>query len=237
MFFGIIYCAIFPLSKKYYGYTINFQKRKRRHIRLALNGKDYAISRAIRKYGSENIEWKIIEEYERETKEELQQILSQREIYWIREEKTHIPEYGYNMTLGGDGTLGHHFSDEQYDKISRINKINGELKRKNPIKEKGPWGMTGKHHKEKSKEILRTKLAGINHPMFGTHQTEKTKEINRASNTGKYRTEETKNNIRASLIGKNKNQSIVQCPYCKKIGKGPNMTRYHFQNCKNKNKK
>ena len=24
------------------------------------------------------------------------------------------------------------------------------------------------------------------------------------------------------------------CPYCKKIGKGPNMTRYHFNNCKNK---
>jgi len=44
-----------------------------------------------------------------------------------------------------------------------------------------------------------------------------------------------KEKMSKSLKGKPHNLKIVICPHCKKEGSGPNMTRYHFNNCKNKN--
>jgi hypothetical protein len=77
----------------------------------------------------------------------------------------------------------------------------------------------------------------------GRMHTDETKEKIRQINLGKKHTAETihklKNRVvttetkqKMSLI--RKNHPIVKCPHCDVSGKGGNMTRYHFNNCKNK---
>lgn len=112
----IVYVHIFPNGKKYFGIT-----SKKPNARWE-NGKGYdkehqpVIYAAIQKYGWENIEHKIL--YEDLTKEEAQSL----EIYLIAKYKTNCKrygdKYGYNMTDGGEGTLGRKMSDEQKQKIS-----------------------------------------------------------------------------------------------------------------------
>ena len=150
---GIIYCAISPSNKKYYGYSINFEQRKRWHYRDAIikNGINY-FHKALRKYGFENFIWNIIEEHERETKIELHGILCEREIYWILKDKTYLPEFGYNMTKGGDGVLGYKFTKEQYKKVCKFNKQLTDKQKNIPrtkeTKDKMSLAKKGKTYKE-----------------------------------------------------------------------------------------
>lgn len=120
MISGVIYCAISPSNNKYYGYAFNFQKRMINHKTSAKKGVKRIFYNAIKKYGFENFKWNIIETYNKETKQELINILSEREIYWIAKDKTFLREYGYNMTLGGDGWRGNH-TEETKQKISLHN--------------------------------------------------------------------------------------------------------------------
>lgn len=112
----IVYVHIFPNGKKYFGIT-----SKKPNQRWE-NGSGYSkegqpvIYYAIKKYGWENIEHKIL--YQDLTKEEAQQI----EVDLIAKYKTNChrygDKYGYNMTDGGEGTLGRVASKEQKKKIS-----------------------------------------------------------------------------------------------------------------------
>ena len=84
-------------GKKYVGITC--QKPENRF----LNGKGYQkqyFGKAIRKYGWESFETKILFEgiSEPEAKE--------KEIELIAELETNNPLVGYNITIGGDGTVG-----------------------------------------------------------------------------------------------------------------------------------
>ena len=74
MYSGVIYYAISPSNKKYYGYSTNFNIRKNGHIKCAKNGDISAFYNAMRKYGSENFSWNIKEKYEKENKKELKKI-------------------------------------------------------------------------------------------------------------------------------------------------------------------
>lgn len=101
---GIIYCAISPSNKKYYGFSLNFEGRKSSHYKNAFKEKRISLFyNAIRKYGFENFQWNIIEEHQVDNKDVLKKLLSEREIYWIEKDKTYLKEYGYNMTMGGNG--------------------------------------------------------------------------------------------------------------------------------------
>lgn len=83
-------------GKSYVGKTIcSVDKRWREHKFAAANNRNYPLYRAMRKYGIENFK---IEEIECCSAD----ILSEREIYWIKELGTF--NNGYNATLGGDGT-------------------------------------------------------------------------------------------------------------------------------------
>jgi len=180
---GIIYCAISPSNKKYYGYTINLTGRKYKHHRDAfVKHKNQYFHNALRKYGFENFEWKVIETHAAETKLELRNILCEREIYWIEKDKTYLPEFGYNMTKGGDGVLGYKFSKEQYEKVCKFNKELTDKQRNIPrtkqTKEKMSTAKKGKTYeeiygKEKAEQL---KLIRHNHT-----QSEKTKEKQRTS--------------------------------------------------------
>jgi len=114
---GIIYRAISPSNKLYYGKTVrSLQKRILEHYRRKVN---WSFSNALRKYGIEKFKFEIIETHSSESLKELNDKLSEREKYWIKLHKTTNPKNGYNMTKGGDGTPGHSyiFSEEHIQKL------------------------------------------------------------------------------------------------------------------------
>lgn len=161
----VIYRVINKVNEKcYIGKTTqNFEKYKKIHIRLALQGKgkNRPFYSAIRKYGPENFEWSIL--YECKTKEEL----NEREKQYIKEYESY--GNGYNATSGGDGGEGKY---ERTDEIKH--KISLSLlghKRSKESKEKQSISIRGKNHplyrighKKESIEKMKKSKRGINNP-------------------------------------------------------------------------
>lgn len=88
-------------NKLYYGQTIGkLENRHKAHLRAVRAGSQAYLHRAMRSHG---IECFVLEEVERCTSK---QQLDERETYYILRDKTNIPEFGYNMTEGGEGTVG-----------------------------------------------------------------------------------------------------------------------------------
>lgn len=74
--------------------------------------------RAIRKYGWDSFTWEVLEQ-----SEDGQLLLSEREEFYIRKFNSHcVHGNGYNMTFGGEATLGWVPSEETRKKISEANK-------------------------------------------------------------------------------------------------------------------
>lgn len=139
-------------------------------IRWGTNGSQYTSTRnpcfynAIQKYGWDNFEHIIL--FENLTEQEAK--LKERELI----AKYHTCIYddnkmGYNMTFGGEGTLGHIISEETRQKMSESKK--GE---KNSF--------YGKHFSEESKKklsnALKGKMAGEKNPFYGQKHSEETKQ-------------------------------------------------------------
>ena len=105
---GIVYRAINLVTGDFYiGITVGYlSQRKSKHIQVALKkNSQFHFHRAIRKYGKDNFEFDVLKKcssYE-EAKQE--------EIKLIAELKPR-----YNMTLGGDGTLGFKLTREQIER-------------------------------------------------------------------------------------------------------------------------
>lgn len=74
------------------------EHRWKEHIGYDLNNNQY-IHRAMRKYGIEHFSYKVLETNIPD------EILNEREKYWIKHYNSYIPN-GYNMTEGGDGGPG-----------------------------------------------------------------------------------------------------------------------------------
>lgn len=93
-----LYVHIAPNGKKYYGIT------KQRPEQRWLNGKGYSnqyFTRAINKYGWGNIEHIVL--YDDLTEDEAKEL----EQYMIQWYDTANPNYGYNITLGGESGSGY----------------------------------------------------------------------------------------------------------------------------------
>ena len=85
-------------GKIYIGKTYNFEKRRREHIYDIEN--ELPFHRALKKYGTDNFEWEIIDTGISDNE------IKEKEIYWIKKLNTcvHFPNSnGYNITLGGEG--------------------------------------------------------------------------------------------------------------------------------------
>ena len=95
---GWIYALISPCGKVYVGQTIRKRvyDRWRAHKNRAFNGTGAcrALNNAIRKYGWENFEKRILEEVDDDS------MLNERERWWIAEMDSFAN--GYNLTEGGD---------------------------------------------------------------------------------------------------------------------------------------
>ena len=95
-------------GKKYIGITS--QRPKKRF----LNGKGYqrqVLGKAVKKYGWENFETQILFDGISEAE------AKQKEIELIAEHKTTDPTIGYNIAMGGDGTIGYHHTEKAKQKM------------------------------------------------------------------------------------------------------------------------
>lgn len=110
-----VYMHVFPNSKKYIGITR--QEPKKRYG----GGYHYhtqVVGKAIKKYGWENIEHKIM--YSNLTKEEAEK----REQELIKKYKTIRKEYGYNISIGGNvGQRNSYMSKEARNFVDEIRDI------------------------------------------------------------------------------------------------------------------
>jgi hypothetical protein len=251
MFSGIIYCATSPSKKKYYGYTsAGLDGRKCGHKKDVTAGVKNVFYDAIRKYGWESFEWIIIEEYNTSSKEELKEILCEREAYWISKNKTYLREYGYNMTLGGEGILGYKYTDKQKENLSirMSGKNNPMYGKKHTIEsiEKNRNSNIGKKHTEETKKKMSEVRKGKNHTQeskqkIGDKHRNKIVSKETREKLSKYRTgrtfsphsEETKKKM--SEAQKGRKQPRIRCPYCNKSVTPSTLARWHNENCKNYN--
>lgn len=100
----------------YIGKSLNIEKRKINHLSCANNPKskeyNYPLHRAIRKYGIENFDFEIIEEITHEN------LLLEREKYWIKYYDSYHNSCHYNITSGGEGVSGYSHKLETKQQIS-----------------------------------------------------------------------------------------------------------------------
>lgn len=148
--------------------------------RWGKNGSQYTKAKhpyfrnAINKYGWDGFEHKIL--FSGLTEEEAKA----KEIELIKNLHTYIYDEnckGYNMTLGGEGVLGHKPSQETLSKMSMSH-----------IGEKNSF--YGKHHSEQQRDKWskdrKGKNTGKENPFYGKHHSEET--IHKLSHYGKSRT-------------------------------------------------
>lgn len=104
---GYIYTITNQINgKQYVGKTTeNPQRYWNLHKNRADNGWIKVLYYAMRKYGNDTFEFKIIREVENDTFDEINETLNQLEIQLISELNTLVPN-GYNVTTGRDGTKG-----------------------------------------------------------------------------------------------------------------------------------
>ena len=107
----IVYIYTFPNGKKYVGQTIHTINERAKRGEGYINSP--AVYNAIKKYGWDNL---IIETFLCSSKEEMNKL----EQYYINLYDTTNQQYGYNLTIGGEGNT-------QYDRNKIINLWNEGL--------------------------------------------------------------------------------------------------------------
>ena len=168
-------------------------------------GSGILIKKSIKKYGKDNFKKEIIE-YCNTEKE-----LNEKEIYWIKELNSIIPN-GYNIAIGGDGRrFGTKCSEETKSKISYSQTLIGFIDK---------YGIdlgTLKYNQKinKSKNSHKIRLLNINermkysrpgklNGMYNKKHTLESIQKNRNSHIGKHSSEETRYKLKLARAG-NKN--------------------------------
>lgn len=165
----IVYRHTSPSGKVYIGITSNLKNRWR------LNGRNYCtynsiFKNAIEKYGWENIQHEVI----------LDGVLKSEAVYTekylIRWYKTH--NMSYNITDGGEGVCGRKSSQETIEKIRNARK--GK-----PLSEEHKMKISVAHSLEKNIAACAKGLEKAHQAWRGKHHSEKTKELMSLHSNGK----------------------------------------------------
>lgn len=127
-------------GKIYIGFDSNWPNRKHCHKKRSTEQKYNKVKfyNALRKYGWDNFEWEVI--YQSLDSTHCKDVM---ENYFILQYRTYIGFNdcnGYNMTLGGEGSIGVIVSDVTRQKLSKANTghiVSEETKRKIGLKNKG----------------------------------------------------------------------------------------------------
>lgn len=111
---GIIYIYTNKLNNKVYiGQTIDENRRRLEH----LNAKDdFYFHKALRKYGIENFDYKILYSIRNESRDFVIYTLNEKEIEYIEFYNSTNPDKGYNLTKGGNyNSITTYISVQQLD--------------------------------------------------------------------------------------------------------------------------
>lgn len=143
---GCIYRITNTINQKIYiGRSVDFQKRKNRHLSsMRRNKQDNPyLQNAFNKYGEEAFVFEIVEDNVADDK------LVEREQYWLDTTKSYEPEIGYNINaLSTDGALpgklNHFYGKHHTD----------EAKAKTGASAQGHKRWLGKHHTQETKDKM-----------------------------------------------------------------------------------
>jgi group I intron endonuclease len=186
----LIYCAENVINRKrYIGKTVGaLSDRITRHLCAVRKGRENVyFHNAIRKHGESNFRWSILCECSSVDE------LSKMEKHYIGLCRSNDANYGYNLTVGGEGCEGY--------RHTKANKnLMAEQKKGMYVGEKNP--MFGKHHLAETKRKLSETKAGSNHPFYGKPRSEITRKRIGDSNKGKVITAETRKKLSDALRGK-----------------------------------
>lgn len=190
---GIIYQHLNIINGKcYVGQTSkSMDARWNKHLKDAKRGSNCSFHCAIRKYGEDAFEHKVLCEVYRETYKQLKEVLDYYENYYIEYYNSYTN--GYNMTTGGEGLLGFKASKETKQKQSEQRK-----------RELNPF--YGKHHSDEAKKIIseaaKLRYQGKDNPFYGKRHSEQTKQKMSNIKRGKTLTDETRLKISEALKSK-----------------------------------
>ena len=194
-----VYIHTCPNGKKYVGLTTTEPKKRWASGWGYKNNSHF--TRAIQKYGWNNIEHQV---FEVDTKEEMFFL----EKYFIAYYQTNKNEFGYNKSSGGEnGGMGCHRSIETRHKLSESHKGNqyhkgkhhsAEAKRKisNSLKGHFGWASEG-HHSEETKQKISEAKKGKKRQPFSEETKRKMRESHKGVKKGPH-SEETKRKISES---------------------------------------
>jgi len=183
---GIAYKLTFPNGKVYIGITREtLDRRVKRHIAYAKAGKHFALSAAIRKYGEDSFARDVVGTGDWN---ELKEI----EIKLIAQYGS-LGSGGYNMTSGGDGSLGVAVPDSVKGKIS--NSLKGRK-------------LSNDHRKKLSESQI------------GKIISAETKEKMRLAAIGRVVTDAQKNKVSDSLRGRKQSQELIAKRVAARMTKG-----------------
>ena len=229
-------------GKVYVGYDSSWPKRKHEHqYHSQHTDSNKMFYNAIRKYGWDNFEWSVI--YQSEDAEHTLKVMENHFIEQYRSYIHYPDSNGYNMTLGGEGTIGAVQTPETRRKISEALKGKTKGRPKRPFTEEHKQNMS----KAKKGSVPWNKdkpgsQVPWNKGKTGIHTPENLQKL-RAVATGRcigkfwYNDGEKSYHIfpehalQHYVKGRIKKPAVT-CPHCGKVGKGSNMTRFHFDNCK-----
>lgn len=150
-------------NKIYIGKTVGTPEiRLRKHFQNSVNGLAY-LHRAIKKYGRQSFTIRSLAEVG--TEEQALRL----EKFFIKCLESNSPEFGYNLTEGGDGISGYRHREES-KRQCRLNNI-GKHKVSDDVR--------------KRLSESRKRFTGENHPRFGVRLSDSTKQKMRKAKLGK----------------------------------------------------
>lgn len=118
---GVVYQLEFPNRKLYVGITRRFKRRMGEHRNGGRTEDGHAVKYAIRKHGWANVKVTVLERGV-----VCKELLKQREVHWIREKRSMVHEWGYNLTAGGDAQPMDHPRVREWHKRRMTEAMNRE---------------------------------------------------------------------------------------------------------------
>jgi group I intron endonuclease len=179
-------------GKCYIGKTNNIKRRIKRHLNDIKSSKTY-FHKALLKYGIDNFHINIVcicDDFNQ---------LNEMEFHYIKQYKSRQYENGYNLTDGGEGSIGYIPTNETRQKISK------SLKNRKFTKE---W-------KQKISESKKRNYVKTEHPNYGKKLSIEVRQKISKSHKGKKVSTATKKKIsewNRSNKNKNRNTYIITKP-------------------------